>query len=397
MPSVDTPIEYVKHLKRQGFVLGRELGQGLSGTVYSAKQTSLNRDVAVKFFDSAFVRDDSAMRKRFSRESKLLAKFQHPAVPYVITEGTINAEHGKTPYFVMEYISGRALQDIIQDGTELSVEVCLDYSLQILSALSYAHKREIYHRDVKPGNIMINDQGRCFLIDFSIGVTTEVEPGLTRATRSGDALGTVAYTPPEQSNDASKIDGRSDIYAMGVVLFEMLTGRSQISNIQKSLSGSRPHIVESVETACAVNPEDRFQSADEFARALGGAPQIAALKLTPGTAICDNKLCPSANWSSNGYYRGPGVSETSTNSYCVDCGNSLKYNCEGCSSPISETKFCGVCGIELNAIPLCEKCGSYLTKEFINTDTTNGCRKCIRAEEKRVARSESDFDDDIPF
>ncbi|MBI2355122.1 MAG: protein kinase [Deltaproteobacteria bacterium] len=95
------------------------LGQGLCGSVYSATQASLNRKVAVKFFDSAFVRQDEAMLKRFVREAKLLARFQHQGFPYVLTEGIVQAEHGKAPYFVMEHIEGHTLREI--SGVRLGI------------------------------------------------------------------------------------------------------------------------------------------------------------------------------------------------------------------------------------------------------------------------------------
>jgi len=114
LPSVELPIEYIKHLERQGFSLYEVLGQGLSGSVYSANQTSINRKVAVKFFDSAFVRDDAAMKKRFVREAKLLGRFQHQNLPFVLTEGTVQSAHGMTPYFVMEYIEGHTLGELIR-------------------------------------------------------------------------------------------------------------------------------------------------------------------------------------------------------------------------------------------------------------------------------------------
>lgn len=176
MPSVDLPSEYVKHLERQGFVLSELLGQGLSGSVYSAIQPRLNRKVAVKFFDSAFVRDDEAMLKRFVREAKLLARFQHQGLPYVLTEGAVQAEHGQAPYFVMEYIEGDSLCHALRNRL-LGQTAALDYAIQILGALGYAHSHKIVHRDVKPANIMIDHRGRAFLIDFSIGVSFHARQG----------------------------------------------------------------------------------------------------------------------------------------------------------------------------------------------------------------------------
>lgn len=395
MPAVGTPEEYKRHLARQGFILGNVLGQGLSGSVYEAEQQSLGRKVAVKFFDSAFVRDDDAMRKRFSRESRILAKFQHQGMPYVLTEGVVAATHGETPYFVMEYVEGKTLQNILNNNGKLPLETSIEYALQVLDALSYAHAHQIIHRDVKPGNIIIDDRGRCFLIDFSIGVSLLAEAGLTRATESGAQIGSTFYMAPEQLNDSSRVDARADIYAMGVLLFEMLSGRSDRTNLQKALSEFPHSIVMCVETACAQNPDDRYQSAEEFIRALGGERQILAPPLKPALALCLDQKCSGADWSPNGYYRGPRFIEQSTESFCTACGGKLKYRCGRCGAAIGSAPFCGNCGEELYNIPMCKKCGSYLKQEDMDKDTSGGCSKCRKL--PVAAAVEDTFDDDIPF
>ena len=396
MPSVELPSEYVKHLERQGFVLIDLLGQGLSGSVYSAIQPRLNRKVAVKFFDSAFVRDDEAMLKRFVREAKLLARFQHQGLPYVLTEGTVQVEHGTAPYFVMEYIEGSNLCYAIRNH-QLNQNTAIDYAIQILDALGYAHSHKIVHRDVKPANIMIDSRGRAFLIDFSIGVSFRPDKGMTRATSSGEVFGTTAYMSPEQLEDASKVDGRTDIYAMGVVLLEMLTGRTDRTNIPRSLSGFPRAFVVAVETACASDPDARFRTAEEFIRNLGGGRQIGAPKLSPTLAICTSLNCPSADWTERGFYRGPNVIEKATNSFCTACGGQLSYQCPSCGVPIANTPYCGNCGGQLYRIPECEKCGSWLTRDYIDSGGANGCLKCVKNEPAKTAVSFSDFDDDIPF
>lgn len=121
-PKKPTPVpdEYVKHLAKQGFELVETLGRGLSGSVYVAEQRSLSRRVAVKFFDSAFVRTEPSMRKRFVREAKLLAKFQHPNIPYVLTEGIVDTQFGETPYFVMEYVHGNTCRKFCARGRRWS-------------------------------------------------------------------------------------------------------------------------------------------------------------------------------------------------------------------------------------------------------------------------------------
>ncbi|RZI43205.1 serine/threonine protein kinase [Herbaspirillum sp. HC18] len=400
MSEDSTPEEYKSHLKRQGFILGKVLGNGLSGSVYEAEQPSLGRKVAVKFFDSAFVRDDEAMRKRFSRESRLLAKFQHQGIPYVLTEGFVEASHGKTPYFVMEHVEGKTLREILNDKNSLSLETSIDYARQILDALGYAHARNIIHRDVKPGNVLIDERNRCFLIDFSIGVSLQPESGLTRATVSGDQLGTTAYMAPEQLTDSSRVDARTDIYAVGVVLFEMLTGRTDRTNMSKALMNFPHSLLSCIEMACAAKAAERYQTAEEFIRSLGGRSQILAPALQPALAICPNRKCSGADWSPNGYYRGPRVIEDSSASFCTNCGGKLRYRCSECGAGVVNAPYCGNCGDELFTVPTCKKCGSYLKAEDLDRDTTNGCSKCGKRKatiETKPVPNFSDMDDDIPF
>lgn len=397
--SNSLPAEYVNHLARQGFVLAEILGSGLCGSVYLAEQKTLNRKVAVKFFDSAFVRSDQAMQKRFIREAKIMARFQHPNIPYILTEGVVDAEHGKSPYFVMEYVNGKTLRDFIIEKKILDLPIAVDIAVQILDALNYAHNNQIVHRDVKPANIMIDSRMRCFLIDFSIGVSFSSQPGLTRATIQGEFLGSPPYISPEQSLDASTVDGRSDIYSVGIILIELLTGSATISNFRKTLAGQPKGIIDAIEKACAPKPGDRYKTADDFIRTISNRNHAVITPLSPALAICTNLKCSDANWSSRGYYRGPRVINDSTGSFCTSCGGTLSYLCKNCGSPISETQYCGNCGSENFNIPECKKCGSWLTKEFMDSLGESGCLKCQSKKPRLLSAVPPPnwIDDDIPF
>jgi serine/threonine protein kinase len=395
LPSVELPGEYANHLERQGFMLSHLLGQGLSGSVYLAIQPSLNRKVAVKFFDSAFVRGDAAMRKRFSREAKILARFQHRGLPYVLTEGIVQAKGWEAPYFVMEYIEGQTLRELLQRGERFDQRFAIDYATQILDALGYAHSHKIVHRDIKPGNVMIDQRGRCFLIDFSIGVSFQSEPGLTRATKSGDQLGTVAYSSPEQLQDPSSVDSRADIYSMGIVLLEMLTGYSEHTNISGALSGFPRSLAIAIQTACSANPKDRYNTAEDFIRALDGGRQWRTQSLSPALAICTNTKCPGADWSQRGFYRGPNVIAETTDSFCTVCGGQLVYQCPSCGIQVTNTPYCGNCGAQIYRVPECQKCRSWLTREYMDSGGANGCMKCSK--KTPASPPFSDFSDDIPF
>lgn len=397
MNQVEPPTEYVNHLARQGFHVKDELGRGLSGSVYRAEQSSLNRTVAVKFFDSAFVRDDADMAKRFSREARILAKFQHQSIPFILTEGSVEAEHGTAPYFVMEYVNGQTLAQILRANFQLDTDISIKYFLQILDALSYSHSHSIIHRDIKPGNVMIDSRGRCFLIDFSIGVNISAQTEMSRATKAGEFLGSQQYVSPEQQLDAATANERSDIYSAGVVLFEMLAGHKDRTNIVKSLAGVPRQLIIAIEKACSPDANDRFGSAEEFTRAIGGTKQQLAPTVIPALAICTYTHCGGADWSPNGYYRGPTKYDKCTDSFCTKCGSQLQYACKKCGSTISTEPHCGTCGNPNFEAPLCEKCGSFLTKEYMGKGTKDGCSKCIQKELQKPLKETPPFDEDIPF
>ncbi|NML44096.1 protein kinase [Ramlibacter sp. G-1-2-2] len=404
-PPIPSPLprEYVQHLARQGFDLIEVLGHGLSGSVYAADQRSLHRKVAVKFFDSAFVRDDAAMQKRFVREAKLLARFQHPNIPYVLTEGVLVAEHGQTPYMVMEYVHGHTLQKVLQEKKTLELRAAVDVAVQVLDALGYAHASQIVHRDVKPSNIMIDARDRCFLIDFSIGVSfSPTQKGVTRATTKGEMLGSPPYASPEQLLDAASVDARSDLFGVGVMLVEMLTGSRDLTNLARTLSTFPRELVAAIEKACATDPNGRHSGADDFIRAIGRKHHSLPRTLAPALALCTNTKCPDANWTSRGFYRGPRVIRDSTSSYCTSCGKSLTYLCRNCGSSVGETPYCGGCGAEVFNIPECKTCGSWLTRDYMDSMGAAGCLKCKdKPRPPRLTPSPSsgfdDMDDDIPF
>lgn len=396
--STSLPDEYVAHLARQGFQLLETLGKGLSGSVYAAEQASLGRRVAVKFFDSAFVRDQPGMRKRFVREAKLLAKFQHPNIPYVLTEGVVDTSFGPTPYFVMEYVNGSTVQALLREKPRLETSVAIDIATQVLEALSCAHTHQIVHRDIKPSNVMVDARQRCFLIDFSIGVSFDSNAGITRATTVGEVLGSPPYASPEQMVDAASVDSRSDLYSVGIMLIEMLTGRAEATNLARTLSAYPRDLIDAIEKACAGDPAERHKTAEEFIRAVGRKHHSSPPTLAPALALCTNHKCSDANWTSRGYYRGPRVIGDSTGSYCTSCGKSLVYLCSNCGSSVTETPFCGSCGAEIYTVPECKLCGSWLTREYMDSMGDSGCSKCNA--KRRVAQSSiaAPFsDDDIPF
>ena len=391
-----------KHLLKQGFDLQEEIGSGLSGRTYKGLQPSLSRSVAIKFFDSKFNKGNSDLKKKFLRESQLLADLQHPSIPYVLTCGSIELNDSDTPYTVMQYIDGVTLDKYLKNTTPVPLETALNISIQILDALSFVHKKDVVHRDIKPSNIMILPSGYCYLIDFSIGFKIDPQTGMTRATRTGDRLGSIQYMSPEQKENMKDVDQRSDVYSYALVLCEMLSGMPELQGLLKAKNKYPATLTKVIEKASCYDREDRYLNADEFLREL---KQVSSASLpfldTPSKAVCNNTLCPSADWSSHGYYRGAYFIEESTEPFCTSCGNKLIYQCENCGSSIDNTKFCGGCGAQQFDVPECQQCGSFLTKKDMNMDTKiHGCEKCkVKKTQDKISPPmvEDGFDDDIPF
>lgn len=388
----------MEHLAQRGFTLGRVIGQGLSGNVRRAEQESLRRPVAIKFFDNPISLADSALRKRFVREARILARVQHPFVPAVLTKGEIVTADGHIPYIIMEMIDGETLRQVLTSKKRLELPAAVRLVRQVLEALDAAHRVGAVHRDVKPENILVNRDSYAYLIDFSIGALIPGGPGVTRATQTGQGLGTMM---PEQARDASRADARSDLGSAGIVLYELVVGaplRPRLIEEDLERLPSLP-LREVLRKACAVEPRSRYESAGAFSRALqrfDGRAAYAELKV----ALCTNVRCPGADLTERGYYRGPRVLEVPAGPFCGACGKELLFPCVNCGRPFSGDRFCAGCGTELYSLPTCDKCGSWLKPKDMGKDTAEaGCSRCV--EEVATTSAESfdlfDSEDDIPF
>ncbi|AEE16955.1 serine/threonine protein kinase [Treponema brennaborense] len=191
------------------------VAQGGMGTVYKAEHPSLKRQIIIK---KLTIRGNPAVRERFKREAQILLDLHSPYIVHMYDYFTEGPYH----YIALEFVDGMSLDKLIQKQTALPVEIALLVFLDACYALKYAHKKGIVHRDIKPGNILISKNAAVKLADFGIAVSDkESEDTLTQ---SGVTLGTPSYMPPEQFTDSKTVDCRADIYAMGVMLYETVTG-----------------------------------------------------------------------------------------------------------------------------------------------------------------------------
>ena len=266
------------------------IGRGGMATVYKAYQPSLDRDVAVKVLP-AHLSEEASFAKRFQREARAVAKLEHPHILAVYDSG----QEGDLSFIVMRYVEAGTLKDVI--GSPLELGYIADLISQIAEALDHAHEMKVVHRDVKPSNVLLDQGNWALLTDF--GVAKMVE-GAQKLTATGVGIGTPAYMSPEQAQ-GKQVDRRSDVYSLGVVLYEMLTGRvpyqaeTPIAVVLKHINDPlplprmmNPNIPEGVERivlkAMAKAPEDRYQTAHDLAQGLREAVRkVDAESLVLGT------------------------------------------------------------------------------------------------------------------
>ena len=251
------------------------IGEGGMGSVYMALDLELDRRVALKLLKGELA-DNSVLIQRFRDELRTLASFNHPNITTLFTSVTWK-EH---PVMVMELVEGETLQKMVERRGPIPADVCVPLVNQALAGVGSAHRKKIIHRDLKPANLMLNLDGVVKVMDFGIAKIQNT-PGLTR---TNTAIGTSLYMAPEQIRGSA--DARSDIYAMGVTLYELLAGRvpflgdsqydiehAHIAQAPEPPTLYYPHIpttvVDAVMRALAKDPAARFQTAEEFAAALG--------------------------------------------------------------------------------------------------------------------------------
>lgn len=270
-----------------------KIGEGGMALVYKAKCKLLNRYVAIKVLKDEFVNDEEFIKK-FRRESQAAASLSHPNIVSIYDVGMEKIDDHDVYYIVMEYIKGNTLKDVIKEKRKLSVEETIDYSIQIAEALEHAHKNHIVHRDIKPHNIMITEDGRAKVTDFGIARAAS----FSTVTNTSTIVGSVHYFSPEQAR-GRYTDEKSDIYSLGIVMYEMITGKvpfegdSPISvalkHIQEEvvppmeIDRSIPESLQNIILKCVKkNQSDRYSSANQLLY------DLRKLKYLKGTMVIDD-------------------------------------------------------------------------------------------------------------
>jgi eukaryotic-like serine/threonine-protein kinase len=294
--------------------LEAKLGSGGMSTVYLARDDTLDRPVAVKVMHREMSEQEDQLQ-RFRQEARAVAKLTHPNVVSVIDAG----EDGGYPYIVFEYVKGETLKQRIGRVGALDTQEAIAYAIEVARGLGVAHARNMVHRDIKPQNVLIDEEGRAKLTDF--GISRQLEQDGVTAT--GRVLGTTDYVAPEQAMGKA-VDPRSDIYSLGVVLYEMLVGQvpfhadSQVGVAMKHVNEELPDVQRRrpeasaavalvVERATAKDPAERYQTIGEMIDDLETALEVEAARAgsTTGeaTSVLDavpppqRKLSGGARWS----------------------------------------------------------------------------------------------------
>ncbi|MGW4941100.1 Stk1 family PASTA domain-containing Ser/Thr kinase [Actinoplanes sp. NPDC004185] len=275
------------------YQVGELLGYGGMAEVHKGRDLRLGRDVAIKMLRTDLARD-ATFQERFRREAQNSAALNHPAIVAVYDTGEeVSSTGEKLPFIVMEFVNGRTLKEVLAAEQRIQPRKALEIIADICAALEFSHRHGIIHRDIKPGNVMITQNGQVKVMDF--GIARALASGATTMTQTSAVIGTAQYLSPEQARGES-VDARSDVYAAGCVLFELLVGHppfvgdspvsvayQHVREDPKAPSDINREVPPDVDAivlkALAKNPLNRYQSAQEMRadalRAVAGRPVMA--------------------------------------------------------------------------------------------------------------------------
>ncbi|MQA14824.1 MAG: Stk1 family PASTA domain-containing Ser/Thr kinase [Pseudonocardiaceae bacterium] len=294
-------------LLSERYELGETLGYGGMSEVHRGKDVRLGRDVAVKVLRADLARDPQ-FQLRFRREAQNAAALNHPAIVAIYDTGETTSEYGPLPYIVMEYVDGRTLRDIVKTDGPMDEQRAMETMADVCAALDFSHRAGIIHRDVKPANVMITTTGAVKVMDF--GIARALSDGQS-VTQTAAVIGTAQYLSPEQARGES-VDARSDVYAAGTVLYELVTGQPPFTG-DSPVAVAYQHVREDpappsrhnpqlspaidavVLTSMSKNPANRYQSAaemrSELVRVLSGQRPHAPMVMTDDerTTILDTE------------------------------------------------------------------------------------------------------------
>jgi eukaryotic-like serine/threonine-protein kinase len=270
------------------------VGRGSLAEVYRARDIRLDRIVAVKTLRADLARNQQS-QGRFRREAQSAASLTHPSIVGVYDTGEDMATGVPVPYIVMEYVDGRIVRDLLQEGYRLLPERSLEIIDGVLRALDYSHQAGIVHRDIKPGNVMVTRNGDVKVMDF--GIARAMDDAQATTTQTAQVIGTVQYLSPEQAR-GERVDSRSDLYSVGCVLYELLTGRPPFTG-DSPVAIAYQHVRENpvppsrvdpdvpawadaiVLKAMAKSPADRYQTAAEMRADLQRAASSMPMSAPP--------------------------------------------------------------------------------------------------------------------
>ena len=299
------------------YQITHKLGEGGMGSVYLAEHPKIGKKVALKILHAEFGNNADVVG-RFFNEARAVNDIQHPNIVDIVDYGIIpNGPRGDTlVYFIMEYLGGRTLTQTLRNESPFPPERALSIALQIADALAASHRCGIVHRDLKPDNIMLTQRGREIdfvkLLDFGIAKLTG-DSATSSRTRTGIVMGTPWYMSPEQCEGRGQVDHRADIYALGVVMYEMITGRvpflgegygevlvqhlTQTPQAPSTFRGVAPHIEAVIMKALQKRPDMRFPDMDEFMRAI--SDPIGYIDAMGGIGAFSSRIIMPSNLAGN--------------------------------------------------------------------------------------------------